>query len=1116
MFDLKFDPTIVRVKSVRGGEIPDSSRGLLSLVTARTGIIERVCLWLAEHWGAEFLRPATPLGNLIDVCSISECPPTYDTSLRRDLERIDQSRLAQEKYIEEYEGSPQSPEFPVRWQIASATGLPGFVNGSIATMPRDILTPAQTVEEIGDNWLWKDSPTTPRFLFGAQTQTDIQRVQAELRFYDYLYAGYENRERSLGGENDAPVSINQIAYGFYQQFYQNEIPIYGAGVTVRINIPAQRISVSNAYLPLPKAGDLDDQRDNLSYPQNWPDAQRRGIEAAKRSLAAYELFRGADAIGLYLNLLAAKNTASEAEVGKDGWQWGIFEQLLTDLAYLAKADRSFSDSVDILVGIKDQITGVGDPVWQQALDFIQERFQAQAWRDGEQIAIAPYKGSDLFVFPFAGGFRMAFRVEMSTLDGNITWRVFVDANSAEVLGPPDSVAAHNQFFPTQRARLDNTPSQLTDAELAELDTDLATICLFRRSDKIANQTLLKVIESYNTSPPLPQPGEPVAMAMTQAITETVNVAYHTRELFRYFTDKCKQDRNRLQLQGVAPSINGLRINLGLRGTTLRMLFNPGQSSGLKSVSFQTDTGAGLSVDASGDGRRVFFPSLDPELVYHELAHGFMWLLHSSLFDMPEAQVPFARALLEGYATYFAHSLADQPVPSPSPQDAEDHIFARSAYPVSVIENGTAKDVWGNEWSLWRSKSEAGEDILTFPDLYPPERLDGLNTYRVGMIWARALWAIRRAIGDPVTADRIILDAYPSVFGWAASYELAAEALINSAREFEPALPVATIEQIIAIFAERHILRRAGVRCLAHFTITGHLYAGTDRGLWRSMDQGTTWQKVVLPDHPDLKTGVVSLVTTTTLLYLATRQTVVTFDGVQWQTETGWPLDETPICLHAHGEQVFAGTSQMVRLHQGGVWTPVGASLAQAVLGLSVLDLPDLLTGVPKTPVYACTLIDILFHLQTADTTWPSSQKLEEHGTTIIHRENDGIYVGTYEGKVFRTTPRQGEIMVHGVEHDDWEVVFDPGALRVTILSLHVLDNQLYMGTDKGLWIGTIAPDRKIQWQPQPFPLQQQPAIISIFPRADRVQLGTATNGIWVLHPAQSPSMQLSVEAINSG
>jgi hypothetical protein len=79
VLDSRFDLTAVRVKPERGAEITDRGEALSWRSIERPSLIERARLWVADNLGIEFLRPTVPLGDRIDVCSVTECPPSYDT-----------------------------------------------------------------------------------------------------------------------------------------------------------------------------------------------------------------------------------------------------------------------------------------------------------------------------------------------------------------------------------------------------------------------------------------------------------------------------------------------------------------------------------------------------------------------------------------------------------------------------------------------------------------------------------------------------------------------------------------------------------------------------------------------------------------------------------------------------------------------------------------------------------------------------------------------------------------------------------------------------------------------------------------------------------------------------
>jgi hypothetical protein len=569
---------------------------------------------------------------------------------------------------------------------------------------------------------------------------------------------------------------------------------------------------------------------------------------------------------------------------------------------------------------EEQARAVAKEAAFRALAYCVKDFEAIEW----QAEAAPYAGSLLFIYPFIGDFDgeyrgnnfLAYQIEIVSSSGDQAWRVFVDADTGIVLGRPQSILAQVGVYPTSASLLAGLPTVLSNNELAELTT-LDTVSaapglpalepIHQLIDWVFHTNVDAAQGSLDLAPAALTAADNVladaaatvaAKLKAKATLEAVNIAFHARKMYRYFVETCCADR--LKVKEYADS-NGaarkLRIRVGKGGVDLDMGFNH-STSFPKSISFQFDPGAGLN---AGIGKKVFNPSLDPEVVYHELAHALMWMLNRAPFDDRNDTVPFGRAMIEGYANYFARSLAaghgGDPVAASEP-------WARGAYQTDAIQ-------WGDEWALGQDSSRSVANQLVPPNIYPAPAggSHSLAVYDVGMIWARALWQIRSLFGPGLASsdlvDHLALDSYQYVPGWTPGFEMAAEGLIDRAIKLTPPLPV---QDIITEFDRRGILAERGVQALAAAQDgAGNLLllAGSDRGVFRftgvAANPWEAWGGV---------NGVVGMAVDGDRIYVATEQGVFQRDPQNntWLTKGQWPPGETPLSILAGSNQIFIGAA----------------------------------------------------------------------------------------------------------------------------------------------------------------------------------------------------------------
>jgi hypothetical protein len=331
------------------------------------------------------------------------------------------------------------------------------------------------------------------------------------------------------------------------------------------------------------------------------------------------------------------------------------------------------------------------------------------------------------------------------------------------------------------------------------------------------------------------------------------------------------------------------------------------------LQFQTDLdGAGLSIP---DGRKVFTPSLDPEVIYHEVAHACMWILNPSPFEQNNVNVPFWRALTEGYADYFARSFAARRETAAVANANPTQRWAAAAF-----------RAFGDERALARGMNNPhdGQDRLGIANLYPEDQVEAAGTYRVGMIWARALWDIRQFFAVPrnqnaqapcarsfsargiADVDRWALHAYMHMAGFVCNFEAAAEAFISEAQRTGQAT-ACEIEHIKSIFLARGIFAERGMQALA---AQGNVIAvGADAGVRRFVSNPPSWANPALQDVVALAANQTAANAVT--LYAATETGVFKHDNFpngQWSNLGQWIVGETPICMLFEQNLLFVGTA----------------------------------------------------------------------------------------------------------------------------------------------------------------------------------------------------------------
>jgi hypothetical protein len=901
---------------------PKGYVGSLAVILAKNDLHDAVEV-LRGRFGEEPLDPGTPLPPDPRVIVRIPPPPSLAGLAPYFLAPAPQLKLAsvrRAQYAGWYRDAPDSGA-PLRSRETPVTGLTAYLNGRLPTAL--VSLEPNLLRQVAFAWLFKSpdgrAPSPASCLLGLDLDLD-----AAARQFVYASTAIVPASRVVG-QKGADDGLTAGVHVGFQQMY-GAWPIFGSRLVVHMGQGDRRASVSSAYLPIP-----DGKFQEVAV-RSEEDARAIALQA----LAQHALNGQVDARqarGFYLAALGHWLAAGGA--GLPGQDW-------------VKAAR------DVAVALADSLEGYADPevvaaaaslvdllaAWTPgnrqetlaALDRLGARLGAQQavlWDAGRVVAYTHAAADDKrFVLPFVGQYYLAYLVEFVSVAGADGWRVFVNADagdqSCHVLGWPESLVSHDiAVYLTSAAANAGVLSQEATAAI-----DLSFLSLAWYADQGGGPLTLPEIE-----------GNPQNRS-ADLIQDAANVAYNASAFYQFFRPLCLNQDIASMLEDSSRVPPYFTVKVGAAAGPHDALSTGFIASRVApAITFQS--GALLRV---GD-RDVHHPARDPELVFHEIAHGLMWLMNTEPFETPDGVAPFGRALVEGYANYLARACA---------------VTREGDHPGVPWARASYAD-FGDRYDLAHAsvRSPAG-NRLPFPNLYPPAALsdpdaadplviDLLQKYDVGMIWARALWGIREqyaAEGRDVTeADRLALSSFFYMPGWIASFEMAAEGLID---QVSPAAGAG----FSARFATRNIVAGRAVQALI---AAGDLFAGTDRGIWQSSDGGETWAFTPEPFGPG--NGIVGLsidVANGTLYAAAERSIHQAQPGGGWMQLGIWPGEETPISLCAAGGTVYVGTARGVYFFRTGVpaagwarWQPAIA-FEDPILDLAVVRVAD------ANRVYAAT------------------------------------------------------------------------------------------------------------------------------------------------------------------
>jgi hypothetical protein len=659
----------------------------------------------------------------------------------------------------------------------------------------------------------------------------------------------------------------------------------------------------------------------------------------------------------------------------------------------------------------------------------------------EELAAEPwlYAGSEVAVLAFAGEYRLAYSIYLAHPRLAEPWGMMIDASTGEALGRPSSLAYQGYAFASSLSALSGTPGI---TQIVTMGLDPNPCADFMDIERFITPTQSQPI-AWPDVEALPQ--APAVLGSHEFAAGSV--ALHSRSLRDYMLS-IGADPGRIhpaaqQLKAIVDVDGGNQLS--------STYFNPGK----RTINFQRDTtglvGLASSFSSPNPGvlpaaPPVHHPVWDPELVYHEVTHGLMCLINSEPFRQYQqsGQAPFARALVEGYATYFARSFGAGAAPPAT------SLWAEAAYRTAD---------WGDIWAFGRATRTPGQDLLALPNLFPLGQVssnphDIELVYQAGMVWSRALWDARGVLGSQL-ADSLALAAYQHAAGWVISFEIVAEAMIEAAilRSIAPA----AVQKLIDIFAVRNILAQRGVQALANAGAA--IIVGSDAELRRLTNDGQA------PDPGPFGAlqNIVGLAADATAVYAAVEWPLL--DGGQlrvvyrsdlaapnWTPHGAWPATSMQRVLSlaiATNGDLYAGTGRSV------LKLPAGAAQDTAWAEPRLLDalaLDVAIGQVSGTPIMCVAGFEALRTLVPAAGQLWASITMNNPTTdmvTCLAADGETVFVGTGGAGIWRGTLTSRGSFKRGTKQNICPFVQLNAA--VLCLALEPATQTLYAGTTAGVF-----------------------------------------------------------------
>ncbi len=1046
-------------------------------------------------------------------------PPAHQAALTAayspPVGQLDLARSAlqaYERWLAAQDDPHLRPILPARH--ARLTGLPRFMNGRLPSPLADPYPDA--VQEAATTWLYErppvsDAPPAPASCLSGLD--DPQTVARQLQFLDAIVIPDSRTELDNQGN---PERLATTVHARFQQKH-GHWPVLGGRVIVHMATGTRRCSVSSAYLPIPA--------DRFAHYRLRSEAE--AIAIARLALIQHAIngqMEPGEALGCYLDGLerclydAEAHDLSTAEPA-DRTALPTWPQVLQAIIAALEAHVvGTEEAARVQAGLQRLRNVLADPAQlavQEGRNGLSEIAAAlaptriSAWDEGRVVSYLPgmagatEQPDKCFVMPFAGNYYLAYRVEFLTRARDRGWRVYVNADAddphCDVLGWPESLLAHAlNIFPTSADAIAGNTQAVSAAGI-----DLSFMALRWHEDAANGVADLTMAEIENN----PRGLSP------NLIQDAGNVSYHAGEFHRYFLDLCPGQTLSAMLEDASRQPPYFEVQLGA-GANIGDPLSTGFLAAATAPAIVFQDAATLRVGL----RTVQRPASDPEVIYHELTHAFMWLINAEPFDLATSVSPFGRALIEGYANYYARACAVS-----RQNDVAAAPWARACY----------RDTqFGDRYDLSHdSVRDPAGNQLPFPNLFPPpaahdpdatdmQTIRLLQYYSIGMVWARALWELReryQAGGlDPLLADRLALNAYFYMPGWLASFETAAEGVLD---QMAPGQAVLSAGQ----FGTRNILAGRGVQALA--MAGAEALVGTDVGVRRSAVAAISWR---LWERFPPGEGVTALAhdPASGKTFAATERDVYAWDAAAaawtphgtWKTRLG---QEIPLCLAASGGMVYAGTARglyaLAINTPNGDWTRwEGDQMLQYLVRDVAVAQEAGAGGVNETVVYVATLREArkrrlaANEMDPAGVQWGDAASLglqaQMAETTAVTIEGGRVYLGTLREGVWRQ-----DDLVHNAA---WQRIAGPADIgNAAVLTLRARQAaaglEVLVGTSAGLYHGRLAGG---VWSWSEVVFANDPAaheaIIAVLYLEDTVWLiGTTNRGLWrVETPAAGPRL----------
>ncbi len=894
---------------------------------------------------------------------------------------IKAAREYKKTYIKQY-----SRQYPWVLKRSTVTGLPRYIRGGLTNSP----VSSNDALRISRDWLG-----TVSNIVSPSTSKDVYEHFPETKIKPKIITSYSYRNK-------------KSFHTQFQQYHQQNIPIYGAKIVVHTVESDKRVSSSSSYL----------------YIQ--PDRKFKGVISKE------------DAIKTALKVI----NHYEPNRGK-------LSQLLS-IARQSWVPRGFEARWASTL-LKDQ----------------------REWVP----SIHQYATEDLFILPFAGEQYLAYEIHLTQKETGDIYRVFVSAEEKDkALGRPMNLSYFSNYFVSSDDALstfNELESNNGEIKISSYMPDLQRnpCAHFMRITLLSPRDEDKLINWKTNSEEI-----------TSASFVINNIAINALKMYEYLLPKKtrEEEANRRKLKLVLKlnsTSNSPKISFNYANREIRLTHNPDWNSN------QGVYSAGVARNSSIN---IYNPVLDPEVIFHEVAHALMWRLIPDPFEYIVDEAPFARSLVEGYAMYFARSFG-------SIQSKKNDSFSRWA-------KAAYRDEWGTRWGFSRGLERSGEDLLPAPNRYPhvSRRMDELQQYDIGMIWARSLWDIRLMVGQEI-ADKLALQAFHYSLGWITSFESTSEGLLDQALT-DPAITANGTFEIL--FANRGIMAGQGVQAVA--TLGEKVLVGGDAGLLLRENDQAGWQEVLTIDGNNKIENIVALEVFEDSFYVATETRVYKL------LEAGLEL---------------LGGDQWNRIVQ--VENQVGDGYEEHSVDYSPQPLS---LAVANGQLYVGTGVGLwLFDESTSS--WAqlrdSGNKLKEVLAIDVALQSDWVFVACsdalriFNGGVWEKRQVEGEQSIHCVVSNESKIFtgadgvgvsqFDFNTQKLVSISdsdffedISVLclseyrENELLAGTTRGLYLGK----KNINtwtWQPVNFFSNRDGSaliITSLAVSGTCIYAGTAMQGLW--------------------